>query len=423
MLRVDYPLSGRSAFGYTSDLSRTGLYLRGAVKVAVGDALPLALHLRTEAEPVAIDAVVRNVRGGASPGVGLEFTPRRKDALAAVHRFVAEELAGKLEAAIERAPGNAGAVAQVAGYYLETDRAGEAEALYRRALGANSAAPALYEGLGALLLPRVRAGGKGAPALAELEALLDEGLATGETPALRGLRHEAQALRKEAERRERELAREEAERLERVEKERLERLRAALERDAKAIAAEREEVARERAELAAGQEALAAARRSLAEERTALGAERERLAAEAAAHGDAGRVEAERARVADEANWLAEERAKLVEQRRSFEAERTRLAEERKTLEAGRANVTEEWKALEADRAGVADRRKELDEQRAELDRRERELDEAARRIVVEVDDDDITIVTDEDFVTDEGVEPGEGPTPSPKGSGGASSA
>src|SRR5512143_3577501 len=121
MLRVDYPMGSRNAFGYSANLSRTGLHLRGAVKLAVGDAVPLALHLKTEPAPVPVDAVVRSLRGGSAPGVGLEFVPRDGEAVEAVHRFVEQELLAKYEAGLARSLGNVDAVVLVASYYVETE--------------------------------------------------------------------------------------------------------------------------------------------------------------------------------------------------------------------------------------------------------------------------------------------------------------
>jgi hypothetical protein len=380
MLRVDYPLAGRNAFGYTANLSRAGLFLRGSARIEAGAQLRLSVHLGAGQEPVEVEAVVRSVRAGTAPGLGLEFLPRQPRALEAIHRFIAEELVAKHEAALSRSPGNLGAVGLIAAWYLETDRADEAEQLYRRAVEANPAASAPYEGLLRLLVPRVRAGAKGAPPLAEAEALLESGLAAGRTAGLLALEREVQALRRAATQLERERAREEEERRKREEKERQAKLRSALEREAKAQA--EKTLAARRRELERVLEArVEEAQQAAAEERKALRAERAEVArlAEEQRERDA-QLERQQRKLEQRAATLEEERAALlaeVERGKESAAEAARAAREREKELSGRlAGIAADEQAA-AER--VKARQKELAAQERELARQRGELAEAEK--------------------------------------------
>ena len=119
MLRVDYPAGGRTTFSYSSNLNTTGVRLRGATRLEVGQELPLRLHLRTAPEPVELAAMVRHVGREAA---GLQFLPGQTEAVAAVQRFLQEEIVGKLEASLARSAANVGQVDLLAAYYLEVGR-------------------------------------------------------------------------------------------------------------------------------------------------------------------------------------------------------------------------------------------------------------------------------------------------------------
>ncbi|HET9555315.1 MAG TPA: PilZ domain-containing protein, partial [Anaeromyxobacteraceae bacterium] len=387
MLRVDYEAGGRGTFSFSSNLSTAGVQLRGATRLAVGDELPVALHLKTERQPVRLQAVVRHVSGGAGGGAGLEFLPGQAEAVEAIGRFIDEELIGKLEASLARSLTSTPSVVLLAGHYVQVGRVDDAVDLYRRALEATPAATALHEGLGALLLARLREGAGGPGALAELEALLAEGQAVADGPALRALQKGAAEQRKALERADRERAEQaEAQRKleerqrEQAEKQREQKLRAALAREAQAqadkeLAARRRELERELEGRRAEADAAAA------EERKGLKAERAALSAQAEQAKELeARLGRQEQKLGQRAARLEEERQALlaeVEAQRGALAEAKRAATEREEQAAARlAGVAAEEQAA-AERVRALER--EVAAEGREVARRRAELAEAEK--------------------------------------------
>jgi hypothetical protein len=251
MLRVDYPVGDRRTFSFSSDLSATGVFLRSATKLEVGQTLPVDLHLKGLPQPLTLSAIVRRVVGGATPGAGLEFAPGQDEAIAAVRRFIDDEMIAKLEASLSRRIINPADVVQLGGYYLELGRHDDAMELLRRALEVHPSSLSLHESLGRLLLSRMGGKGSASPsALAELEEQLARAATVGSSAALRRLEHEAAELREAQDRLAQEKAQREQELRKREQKEREEKLRAALAREAqgqaeKELAARRRELQRE----------------------------------------------------------------------------------------------------------------------------------------------------------------------------------
>ncbi|MGB8933135.1 MAG: PilZ domain-containing protein, partial [Anaeromyxobacteraceae bacterium] len=331
MLRVDYAAGDRGTFAYSSNLSTGGIHLRGSTKLEVGQQVTLELHLKTEPQPVKLKSIVRDV-GGGSPGAGLEFLPGQDKPLGAVRRFIEDEIIAKLEVSLAASLTNSSNVGTLAGYYVETGRIDEAVDLYWRALQVTPAALPLYEGLGQLLMARVRAEGQDDPALlADVEAHLAAGLSVGKSPTLLAMQKEAAELRKAVEQRKRELAQREEEKRKREEKEREEKLRAALAREAQAQA--EKEVAAHRRELDAR---LQEAEKAIADERKAL--------------------KHERAALATAGEELKEQQGKLDRQQQKLGQGLAKLEEERQALrsdgEAREAKLAE----AAAEAAAEADR-------------------------------------------------------------------
>lgn len=379
MIRVDYPSGGRTRFAYSSNLSTTGVYLRGDFAFEVGKRLALALTLKTEELPVRISAVVRNLRGGSSPGAGLEFLPGQELPLAAVRRFLEAEHVAKLEASLARSLSNGRNVALLAGYYVELGRAEEALDLYRRAVDANPTSLELREGLARLLVDRIRLDEDGArPAVEELEALV-AGDAEHGSPTLDRLAAEAGALREAVEQREQERARREEEERERREREREERLRAEIGRGVRE-AADRELAAR-RLEL---ERELAAKSAELAKEResweTALAVEREESAAALAREREMAEVAlAEAERLRDQLGGVEappDPRIReLTERVASLEEERQDLLARVQEWRAAAAAAEQAASAREAEAAARLDQvEAEARALRARLGEREQEL-------------------------------------------------
>src|SRR5512138_1123954 len=195
-LRADYEVGSHRTFNFASNLSAGGLLLNGATRLEVGARLAIGLHLKTEPRPVMLRAVVRSVSRGARPSAGVAFLPDQEKAVAAVRRFIQEEIVAALEAGLARSLANTANVCLLAGHLVEVGRPHEAVALYERALEKTPTALPLYERYGSLLLAQARdEGADGPERLAELEALLARGRAVGESPVLLALHEEAAALR------------------------------------------------------------------------------------------------------------------------------------------------------------------------------------------------------------------------------------
>src|SRR5512138_992404 len=139
-VRADYELGDRSTFGYSSNLSAGGLLLRGATHLEVGQPLAIALHLKSEPQPVKLKCVVRTILRGPAPGAGLEFLAGQDKAIAAVRRYIDEQIVAGLEASLARSLSNVANVCLLGGYYVEVGRTDDAVDLYRRALDADPAA-------------------------------------------------------------------------------------------------------------------------------------------------------------------------------------------------------------------------------------------------------------------------------------------
>jgi uncharacterized protein (TIGR02266 family) len=72
-LLVEYDAAEELLTDYTDNLSTGGTFVATSREMEVGAAVRLALSFPGLLEPVGIDGVVRWIRGGEEPGVGIEF--------------------------------------------------------------------------------------------------------------------------------------------------------------------------------------------------------------------------------------------------------------------------------------------------------------------------------------------------------------
>ena len=97
-IEVEVDLASEHNFysGITSDLSEGGVFVSTHVPAQIGEQLSMELRLPGSPETYRVEGIVRWVRelrvacDGVPPGFGMQFIGLSPDALAAIHRFVAQ---------------------------------------------------------------------------------------------------------------------------------------------------------------------------------------------------------------------------------------------------------------------------------------------------------------------------------------------
>ncbi|MBN1961269.1 MAG: PilZ domain-containing protein, partial [Deltaproteobacteria bacterium] len=237
MQRVDYKIGDRSTFNYSSNLSASGLFIRGATKFKVGEQISIKLHLNRKDPPLFIRCIVRRIKeDGDEAGAGLEFIEEQDKAFSRIRQFIEEELIKKIEANLQRSITNTNNLILLATYYFEIGRIDDALSLYRRGIETNPTNQQILERAIGVFIPAVRLRGlHGWQLLVELEKILASAMALGPNSKLKQYQAETIELREQLDRRNREQAQAEAEERKLKQQEYETKLRANIEKEVKNV--------------------------------------------------------------------------------------------------------------------------------------------------------------------------------------------
>ena len=135
--QVEYEFDGKTAAAFADNLSRGGLFLRGAQHLPVGQVLELAIHLEGQAGPLTIRGQIVGLNLDATNGgVHVSFVDSREEKIQQVQRYIEGQLLPKFESVVKELWPKAAQFIGLAGVHADNDASPKAQ-LKMEGTGAN----------------------------------------------------------------------------------------------------------------------------------------------------------------------------------------------------------------------------------------------------------------------------------------------
>ncbi len=373
--KVDYELEGRRIFGFTKDLSSSGMFLRTSRTLPLGTDATFWISVENNTEPIEIEGKITRVSAsGTDAGMAIAFEKSKAEALEAIEHFVLNTLEETAKRQLGSNGRNTRALREIGEICEEKHEPDEALKHYSAVLAIEPNAFDMKGRVGLLTLVRAEAGSDETEVIKALSLLEDAAASDAQNEEWKaGLAHARKLVEKVRGKR-------------KEDEQKLRDDEAAKKRQAERRAAELEgresELAKAHADIAKAQAALAKAQKAQEEAKEELAkAQAEHKRNAEALHKEKSELAGEQKRLAKLEKDVSARGAEIETLQRDIAAEKERTAQrekennkEKKNLAAQREQLEQEQKALlkaaqqrEAEQHALADAAKQIEASRAAL--------------------------------------------------------